>query len=319
MNKIYIVRSLPDADIECPDVLRDGPIESLWSLFSRAKGMSPLARNIWRLFTSNASIARPITATSSPAVLSAARSGERLVLWTQRTLVRNSVPSRVLIFGATDRSTSPDIQPFLNMASPRVRNGEQRPDYQIRLRDRRDAIPALTELGIRPTDEDIWLVHPFRANIPPLDLGRFVQAPRMAPALARLLIGAAPELSQRPLYTAARQLTGGMVISLNQQAGMNWTQRDLLSCAGSPEQIAAITRTEPFARRLADEVLCNPKLAGEAVNLITERLDPLRQIAHLRGTTCAGVWLMADGIHIPPPQCAGIEPFSKEPMNPMWQ
>ena len=299
MNDIRMVPGGSDPWPDRPEALGKGPLASLWRLFSQPKGMSPLAASLWRLFTSRPALLPPPVAPPLRPALSVVRSGGRLVLWTQRALTRDSPKKSVLLCGAADRRDSPDIQPFLQSVAPRLRDTQPLPERQIRVRSRLDAVPALTQLDIRPTDENIWLLNPFDERSTPLDLGQLVQTPELARSLSVLLIGDDRRSPTERCSDGARQLVCAVVLALNELAGKHWTFQDFLRALGSSDQITAITARYPLAKALAARILGDGQLARSALATLETELDPLRRVSSLYGTTCLSVWLMADALRLP--------------------
>jgi type IV secretory pathway TraG/TraD family ATPase VirD4 len=201
-----------------------------------------------------------------------------------RNLPVREATKHFLICGATGSGKTIGIQLFLQSIAPRFRDRKVKPEEaeQLVLFDAKcDAVPMLASLGLRPEDENVWILNPFDERSAVWNLGEAVQTPTMARAFATLLV---PEErnTTAPYFTdAARELVYAVITSLNSIAGAAWTFRDLLCALDSRDHIVRVTGRRPPASRLAARVLEDGSHSPGVISTMASKLGRFEQVAAL--------------------------------------
>jgi len=250
-------------------------------LFSKTPNTSSESSPIWRLF------AKPTSPNASDAFAADSQKNcavchnDQEMFWAMQNLPVKEAPKHFLICGTIGSGKTIGIQLFLQSIAHRFHSGNSVPEQLIVFDAKCDIIPVLAAMGLRPEDENVWILNPFDERSATWNIGEAVQMPAMARALAHLL---APEnkRSNAPFFgDSARELIYAVILALNKSAGPDWTLRDLLCALDSSERIASVTANHPSAKRSVSRFLEDTEHSSSILSTLASKLGRFEQVAAL--------------------------------------
>ena len=204
---------------------------------------------------------------------------EAKVFWAMRNMPVGEATKHFFICGTAGSGKTTVIQLFLQSIAPRVRQGRAQPERLIVFDAKGEIVPALAAIGLRPEDENVWILNPFDARGASWNLAEAVQAPPMARFVAKQLV---PEErhSVAPFFAdAARTLVFNVILALNQIAGSRWTLRDLLCALDSLPRIRAITARHATAKADATRFLDAKDRAPSVLSTLATNVSRFEEVA----------------------------------------
>jgi len=240
--------------------LNDAPssASSVWNLFTRDSNPPRKASAFWNLFTHPEGMSQADEPRSPrEGIPTAVRFDPDYIFWALRNLPTDEAVKHLAILGTTSGGKSTLIQLYLQSIAPRFRSNWHRPEQLVIFDGKNDAVPLLASLGLRPEDENVYILNPFDERGVGWDLADGAQGNLMARHLASLLVPPEPSSNAPYFADSARDLVYAVVLALNTVAGPRWQFRDLICALDSPDRIKAITarhgRAEVIARRILDD------------------------------------------------------------------
>ena len=256
---------------------------SFWDLFTAEPGgASPLAP-FWNLFTNEP--AEGTAGQSDPENLKAPADprvfDENSVFWAMRRLPLTEATKHFLICGTTGSGKTSAIELFLRSIAPRFRVGRQLPEQLIVFDAKCDVVPTLAALGLRPKDQNVWILNPLDQRTAAWNVSQAIDTPAMARHFATLIVPEEPRASTPYFNDGARELVYAVLMSLKAIAGNDWALRDLLCALESTERIQAITDQHPRAQALTHRILNDDLHSKGILSTLGTKLGKFEQVAAL--------------------------------------
>jgi len=176
---------------------------------------------------------------------------ESTCFWAMQNMPATEATKHLLILGVVGSGKTTAIKLYLKSIAPRFRAGREKPEQLIVYDAKRDMIPILAKLGLRPEDENVWILNPFDARGASWDMAATIRTPAMARYLASLLIPEEKNSSAPFFYRAARRVVYAVILGLNKVKPGNWTFRDLLCALDSKEHVVAVSSRHPRGKAIA--------------------------------------------------------------------
>ena len=203
------------------------------------------------------------------------------VYWALRNMPIQEAVKHFLICGAVGSGKTTAIELFLQSIAPRFAPDRSPPEQLIVFDAKRDILPTLAALGLRPEDEHVWILNPFDRRSAVWSLAAAARTQAMSRYIGSLLV---PEerQSNAPYFAAAAQkLVTYTIWGLNRIAGARWSFRDLLCALESRETIRWITARHLRAGPLAAAILDDTKHAFGVLSTLSTQLSRFEEVAAL--------------------------------------
>lgn len=260
---------------------------SFWSLFEETPSPEASSSPIWDLFTEPAPAreARTVHPQETPCALNF---NENQVFWAMRNLPVEEAVKHFFVCGTPGSGKTIIIDLFLQSIAPRFRPDWPHPEQLILFDAKGEVIPFLAGLGLRPEDENVWIMHPGDERGAVWNIAEAARTPLMARHIAALLV---PEErhSNAPYFTnAARELVFAAITALTSVAGERWTFRDLLCALDSEDHIARVGARHAPAKRVVNRYLGDKQHFGGILSSLATKLGRFEQVAALWHTSTSG-------------------------------
>ena len=258
------------------------PSGSVWSLFTRDDTPSPKPTAFWNLFMHPD--APPLGMEPAPreqAAPAALFFNQELVFWALRNLPAAEAVKHLAILGTTGSGKTTLIQLYLQSLAPRFRPDWHQPEQLIIFDSKCDLVPLLASLGLRPEDENVYILNPYDERGVAWDLAEGAQGPLLARHLAALLVPPEDKSTAPYFPDSARDLIYAVILALNKIAGSRWQFRDLICALDSTERIRAITAQHPRAKVIADRIMNDEKHAFGVLSSLGTKLVRFEPVAAL--------------------------------------
>lgn len=206
---------------------------------------------------------------------------EDQVFWAMRNMPIEEAPKHFLICGAVGAGKTTAIDLFLQSIAPRFLPDRTQPEQLIIFDAKRDILPTLAALGLRPEHENFWILNPFDERCAVWNLADAAKDPAMARYIATLLVPQEPQSTSPFFASAARDLVVYVIWGLCRLRGARWSLRDLLCALDSREHILAVTAQHPRAHRLVASILNDDKHAFGVLSTLTTKLARFEEVAAL--------------------------------------
>ena len=243
---------------------------------------------------------------------------ENYVYWAMRNLPATEAVKHFMIGGVVGAGKTTAVDLFLQSLAPRFRADRPTPEQLIVFDAKRDILPTLAGMGLRPEDENVWILNPFDTRGAVWNLAEATKAPAMARYLATLLVPPEPQSTSPFFSTAARDLVIYVIWGLNTIMGSRWSFRDLLCALDSKEHIEAVTAPHPRARRLAASILCDDKHAFGVLSTLSTKLSRFEEVAALWHSRAHGRrFVLQDFLKKPGVLVLGYDPVLNESLWPV--
>jgi len=206
---------------------------------------------------------------------------EDQVYWAMRNMPIEEAPKHFLICGAVGAGKTTAIDLFLQSIAPRFLPDRTQPEQLIIFDAKRDILPTLAGLGLRPEQENFWILNPFDERCAVWNLADAAKDPAMARYIATLLVPREPQSTSPFFASAARDLVVYVIWGLYRLRGARWSFRDLLCALDSREHIFGVTARHPRASRLVASILNDDKHAFGVLSTLTTKLARFEEVAAL--------------------------------------
>ena len=211
------------------------------------------------------------------------------VYWAMNNLPAREGTKHFLVTGTVGSGKTKTIQLFLQSIAPRFLAGHGPPEQLIVFDAKGDMIPRLAKLGLRPDDENVWILHPFDERAASWNLGEAIKTPAMARYLAALFIGNEPNSTAPYFPNTAREIVFWVALSLShRRRKRGWTLRDLLNALESKDHIAAVTSHLPRAKRVIAQHLTDRRHFPGVLSTMATKLGRFEEVAALWATGKSG-------------------------------
>ncbi|HRY49981.1 MAG TPA: type IV secretion system DNA-binding domain-containing protein [Candidatus Paceibacterota bacterium] len=254
-----------------------------------------VARSLWRLFTNeNKAYDDPPIPTRNdgggmkkggPVIANAAGFDPDSVRWGMRTLPIKEATDHFLMMGTIGSGKTTLIRHTLQSIAPRFRPEAARPEQLIIFDAKANAIPMLQALGLRPDQDNFWVLNPYDLRSAKWDLGEATREPVMARAIASLLVPEDLQSTARFFSDAAREVTRATIMAMNAVAELDWDLRHLLCALESRETISAITSRNPLTKAITSNYLHDKQHCPSILSTLATKLGPFENVAALWHTT----------------------------------
>ncbi len=176
---------------------------------------------------------------------------EDFVFWAMRNLPASEATKNFLVCGAVGSGKSVAIELFLKSIAPRFQTGRLNPEQLIIFDAKSNTVPMLASLGLRPEDENFYILNPLDSRSAVWNIAEAVQTPTMAKALAHLMIPEERNSTAPYFNDNSRMIVVAVINALNAIHQDRWTLRDLLIILGNRRYIQGVTnRYSPSASAL---------------------------------------------------------------------
>ena len=206
---------------------------------------------------------------------------EDQVYWAMRNMPIEEAAKHFMICGVVGSGKTTAIDLFLQSIAPRFHPDRKQPEQLIIFDAKRDILPTLAGFGLRPGQDNVWILNPFDARCAVWNLADAAKAPAMARYIATLLVPPEPQSTSPFFASAARDLVVYVMWGLNRIRGSRWSLRDLLCALDSKEHIQGVTASHPRARRLVASILNDDKHAFGVISTLTTKLARFEEVAAL--------------------------------------
>lgn len=204
---------------------------------------------------------------------------EDFVYWAMRNLPITEAPKHFAILGAVGSGKTTAIDLFLQSIAPRFRSTRESPEQLIVFDAKCDILPTLAGLGLRPDDENVWILNPFDARSAVWNLASAARGRGMPRYIANMLVPSEPRSSSPFFASAAQDLTTYVIQALNRHWGARWSFRDLLCALESVKHIRAVTAGCPRIDRLAAAILDDDKHAFGVLSTLSTKISRFEEVA----------------------------------------
>jgi hypothetical protein len=253
------------------------PRRSFWDLFNEIPREPARGRSALDLFNA-ADEAEDAPDSRPPCALAF---DEEFVFWAMANLPVSQAVKHFLICGAVGAGKTSTIELFLQSIAERFRAGRRPPEQLIVFDAKRDILPLLAGMGLRPGAPNVWLLNPFDERSAIWDIAETANEPAMARYVASLLVPEEQQATSPFFASAARDLVVYAMWGLQRHLGTRWTFRDLLCALDSKQHIRAVTAWHPRAARLAGAILDDTRHAFGVLATLTTKLSRFEEIAAL--------------------------------------
>ncbi len=213
---------------------------------------------------------------------------EDYVFWAMRNLPASEATKNFLVCGTVGSGKSVAIELFLKSIAPRFKTGRARPEQLIVFDAKSNTVPMLASLGLRPEDENFYILNPLDSRSAVWNIAEAVQTPTMATAFAHLLIPEERNSTAPYFNDNARIIVEAVINALNAIHRDQWTLRDLLVALGKRKHIEAITgRYRPSADAV-EELLGDKRNSPGVLSTIASKIGKYSAVAALWSANTTG-------------------------------
>lgn len=212
---------------------------------------------------------------------------------------------------------APPEQSGPSVARP-VRSRRAPPEQLILFDAKSDVVPTLAALGLRPEDEQVWILNPNDVRSAVWNVAEATSDPLLARQFATLLVPEEKRASTPYFTDAARELVYAVLMALNHVASTAWTLRDLLCTLQSTARIKAVTERYERAHTLVERILADTQHGGGVLSTIGTKVGRFEQVAALWHTAPqARSFSIADFLERPGVLILGNDPVLRESFWPI--
>lgn len=205
----------------------------------------------------------------------------RAFFWAMRNLPVAEACKHFLVCGTIGSGKTIAIRLFLQSIARRFRGRPKTPEQLVLFDAKGDAIPLLAAMGLRPTDNNVYILNPYDKRSKVWNIGEAVDSPAMARHLATLLVPEEPRSNSPYFSEAARELVYSVILALTHIHGKDWGLRDLLCALDSRDHIARVSAREPRAKILAERILHDDRHSDGVLSTLGTKLGRFEQVAAL--------------------------------------
>jgi Type IV secretion-system coupling protein DNA-binding domain len=213
---------------------------------------------------------------------------EDFVFWAMRNLPASEATKNFLVCGTVGSGKSVAIELFLKSIAPRFRTGRPNPEQLIIFDAKSNTVPMLASLGLRPEDENFYILNPLDSRSAVWNIASAVQTPTMATAFAHLLIPEERNSTAPYFNDNARIVVEAVINALNAIHRDQWTLRDLLVALGKRKRIEAITGQYRPSADAVEELLGDKRNSPGVLSTIASKIGKYSAVAALWSANTTG-------------------------------
>ncbi len=136
------------------------------------------------------------------------------IFWAMNNLPASEAVKHLLVCGTVGSGKTKSIQLFLQSIAPRFSSARSNPEQLIVFDAKGDMVQRLAKLGLKPTDENVYILNPFDSRGASWNLGEAITTPSMARYLASLLIPEESSTTAPYFPNTAREIVFWVALSL---------------------------------------------------------------------------------------------------------
>jgi len=268
----------------------DKPSYSFWNLFANSAPVEkpPAAKGVSVFNLLFPSREEDHSSNQEPPPNCAKDFDEDYVFWAMRNLPASEATKNFLVCGTVGSGKSVAIELFLKSIAPRFKTGRTKPEQLIVFDAKSNTVPMLASLGLRPEDENFYILNPLDSRSAVWNIAEAVQTPTMAKALAHLLIPEERNSTAPYFYESARMIVVAVITALNAVHRDQWTLRDLIIALGKRKYIEAITARYPPSAGAVEELLQDKRNSPGVFSTLASKISKYSEVAALWSANTTG-------------------------------
>lgn len=207
---------------------------------------------------------------------------EKLIFWALRNLPATEAVKHFLICGVTGSGKTTAIKLFLQSIAPRFKCGSSHAEQLIIFDAKCDALPQLAAYGLRPEDENVWIINPFDERGAVWNIAEAFQSPAMARYFASLIIPEDKNGSENRFWIdAPREVVVAVITALSHHRKTHWTFRDFLCAISSEANIMGVCARHEGAKAKIKQMVTDDKHFPGILTTVASRLGKFESVAAL--------------------------------------